>query len=410
MKVYLVGGAVRDQLLNLPVKERDWVVVGSSPDELLAKGFRKVGRDFPVFLHPKTSEEYALARTERKSAPGYYGFSCDFDKTVTLEEDLVRRDLTINAIAQDEEGQLIDPFNGKKDIEAKLLRHVSPSFVEDPVRVLRVARFAARFHHLGFKLADETRALMYTMVQRGELAHLVPERVWQEWQKSLGEKNPEQFIATLRSCDALRVILPELDALFGIPNPYRYHHEVDTGIHTLLVLHAAVTLTADPVIRFAALVHDLGKALSPANNWPSHHGHEERGVPIIEALCSRLRIPNDYRTLATMVSRFHLNIHRLSELQASTIVKLLEQCDAFRRPQLFYNMLIACESDAKGCGRDIDYRQSKLWSYLLTECAKVNSQAIIAEGYKDDAIKQALHQRRVACVELILNSWKTNEK
>ncbi|HHF7366997.1 TPA: multifunctional CCA addition/repair protein [Legionella bozemanae] len=410
MKVYLVGGAVRDQLLNLPVKERDWVVVGSSPDELLAKGFRKVGRDFPVFLHPKTSEEYALARTERKSAPGYYGFSCDFDKTVTLEEDLVRRDLTINAIAQDEEGQLIDPFNGKKDIEAKLLRHVSPAFVEDPVRVLRVARFAARFHHLGFKLADETRALMYTMVQRGELAHLVPERVWQEWQKSLGEKNPEQFIATLRSCDALRVILPELDALFGIPNPYRYHHEVDTGIHTLLVLHAAVTLTADPVIRFAALVHDLGKALSPANNWPSHHGHEERGVPIIEALCSRLRIPNDYRTLATMVSRFHLNIHRLSELQASTIVKLLEQCDAFRRPQLFYNMLIACESDAKGCGRDIDYRQSKLWSYLLTECAKVNSQAIIAEGYKDDAIKQALHQRRVACVELILNSWKTNEK
>ncbi|HHF7372739.1 multifunctional CCA addition/repair protein [Legionella bozemanae] len=410
MKVYLVGGAVRDQLLNLPVKERDWVVVGSSSDELLAKGFRKVGRDFPVFLHPKTSEEYALARTERKSASGYYGFSCDFDKTVTLEEDLVRRDLTINAIAQDEEGQLIDPFNGKKDIEAKLLRHVSPAFVEDPVRVLRVARFAARFHHLGFKLADETRALMYTMVQRGELAHLVPERVWQEWQKSLGEKNPEQFIATLRSCDALRVILPELDALFGIPNPYRYHHEVDTGIHTLLVLHAAVTLTADPVIRFAALVHDLGKALSPANNWPSHHGHEERGVPIIEALCSRLRIPNDYRTLATMVSRFHLNIHRLSELQASTIVRLLEQCDAFRRPQLFYNMLIACESDAKGCGRDIEYRQSKLWSYLLTECAKVNSQAIIAEGYKDDAIKQALHQRRVACVELILNSWKTNEK
>ncbi|KTD44786.1 multifunctional CCA addition/repair protein [Legionella parisiensis] len=410
MKVYLVGGAVRDQLLNLPVKERDWVVVGSSPDKLLEKGFRKVGRDFPVFLHPKTNEEYALARTERKSAPGYYGFSCDFDKTVTLEEDLVRRDLTINAMARDEEGQLIDPYNGLKDLEAKLLRHVSPAFVEDPVRVLRIARFAARFHHLGFKLADETRSLMYTMVQRGELAHLVAERVWQEWQKSLEEKNPEQFIVTLRSCDALRVILPEIDALFGIPNPYRYHHEVDTGVHTLLVLHAAVTLTADPVIRFAALVHDLGKALSPTNNWPSHHGHEERGVAIIEALCSRLRIPNNYRTLATMVSRFHLNIHRLSELQASNIVKILEQCDAFRRPEPFYNMLIACESDAKGCGRDIDYRQGKLWSYLLAECAKVNSQTIIAEGYKDEAIKQALHQRRVACVELILNSWKTNEK
>ncbi|HHT0592588.1 TPA: multifunctional CCA addition/repair protein [Legionella anisa] len=410
MKVYLVGGAVRDQLLNLPVNERDWVIVGSSPDELLKKGFRKVGRDFPVFLHPKTSEEYALARTERKSAPGYYGFSCDFNKTVTLEEDLVRRDLTINAMARDEQGQIIDPYNGLKDLEAKLLRHVSPAFVEDPVRVLRVARFAARFHYLGFKLADETRSLMYTMVQRGELAHLVAERVWQEWQKSLGEKNPEQFIATLRSCDALRVILPELDALFGIPNPYRYHHEVDTGVHTLLVLHAAVTLTSDPVIRFAALVHDLGKALSPIHNWPSHHGHEERGVAIIDALCSRLRIPNDYRTLATMTSRFHLHIHRLFELQASTIVKLLEQCDAFRRPQLFFNMLIACESDAKGCGRDINYRQSKLWSYVLAECAKVNSQTIIAEGYKDDAIKHALHQRRVACVELILNSWKKNEK
>ncbi len=410
MKVYLVGGAVRDQLLNLPVKERDWVVVGSSPDELLKKGFRQVGRDFPVFLHPETSDEYALARTERKSAPGYYGFSCNFSKLVTLEEDLVRRDLTINAMALDERGKLIDPYHGQQDLEAKLLRHVSPAFVEDPVRVLRIARFAARFHYLGFKLADETRSLMYTMVQRGELGHLVAERVWQEWQKSLEEKNPEQFIITLRSCDALRVILPEIDTLFGIPNPHRYHHEVDSGVHTLLVLHAAVTLTADPVIRFAALVHDLGKALSPMHNWPSHHGHEERGVAIIETLCSRLRIPNDYRILATMVSRFHLNIHRLFELQASTIVKLLEQSDAFRRPHLFYNMLIACQSDAEGCGRAVDYRQSKLWSYLLAECAKVSSQTIIAEGYKGEAIKQALHQRRVACVELILNSWKTNEK
>jgi len=259
-------------------------------------------------------------------------------------------------------------------------------------------------------LADETRSLMYTMVQQGELTHLVAERVWQEWQKSLAEKNPEQFIMTLRSCDALRIILPEIEALFGIPNPYRYHHEVDSGVHTLLVLQAAVGLTNDPVIRFAALVHDLGKALSPMHNWPSHHGHEERGVAIIEALCSRLRIPNDYRALATMTSRFHLNIHRLFELQASSIVKLLERSDAFRRPNLFYNMLIACQSDAEGCGREIDYRQSKLWGYLLAECAKVNSQALITEGYKGEAIKHALHQRRVACVELILNSWKTNEK
>jgi tRNA nucleotidyltransferase (CCA-adding enzyme) len=410
MKVYLVGGAVRDQLLNLNVKERDWVVVGSSPDELLQKKFRQVGRDFPVFLHPRTNEEYALARTERKSAPGYYGFTCDFNKAVTLEDDLARRDLTINAMAMDQDGCLIDPYYGQKDIENKVLRHVSPAFVEDPVRVLRVARFAARFHYLGFKLADETRSLMYAMVKRGELAHLVAERVWQEWQQSLQEINPEQFIITLRSCDALKVILPEIEVLFGIPNPYHYHHEVDSGVHTLFVLKAAVALTHDPLIRFAAAVHDLGKALSPMHNWPSHHGHEERGVALIESLCSRLRIPNNYRDLAVLVSRFHLNIHRLFELQAKTIVKILEQSDAFRRPQLFFDMLLVCQSDAEGCGKTIEYRQRQLWSYLLTECAKVDTQTIIAEGYEGEAIKQALHQRRVACVELILNSWKTNEK
>lgn len=410
MKVYLVGGAVRDQLLNLPVTERDWVVVGASPEQLLHEKFRQVGRDFPVFLHPQTNEEYALARTERKSAPGYYGFSCDFSSTVTLEEDLARRDLTINAMAMDEKGLLIDPYHGQQDLDNKVLRHVSPAFVEDPVRVLRVARFAARFHHLGFKLADDTRSLMYSMVQHGELAHLVPERVWQEWQRSLEEKNPEQFIVTLRSCDALHVIFPELDDLFGVPNPYRYHHEVDSGIHTLMVLQAAVALSTDPVVRFAALVHDLGKAISPMHNWPSHHGHEEQGVPIIESLCSRLRIPNEYRTLAIAVSRFHLNIHRLSELRANTIVKILEQADAFRRPQLFYNMLIACQADAEGCGREVDYRQRDAWSYILTECAKVSAQAIMAQGYEGEAIKQALHQHRVACVELILNSWKINEK
>jgi tRNA nucleotidyltransferase (CCA-adding enzyme) len=410
MKVYLVGGAVRDQLLKLPVKERDWVVVGSSPDELIAKGFRQVGRDFPVFLHPETHDEYALARTERKSSPGYYGFSCDFNKNVSLEEDLARRDLTINAIALDEQGLLIDPFQGINDLENKILRHVSPAFIEDPVRVLRVARFAARFHHLGFKLADETRSLMYRMVQSGELSHLVPERVWQELQTSLEEKNPEQFFIILRSCDALRVIFPEIHTLFGIPNPYRYHHEIDSGIHTMLVLQAASALTVDPIVRFAALVHDLGKATSPVQNWPSHHGHEERGVSIIEAFCTRLRIPNEFRNLAVMVSRFHLQIHRLFELRANTIVKIFDQSDAFRRPHLFYTMLIACQADAEGCGQVIDYRQSKLWSYLLAECAKVNAQQIIAEGYTGETIKQILHQRRVACVELILNSWKSHEK
>jgi tRNA nucleotidyltransferase (CCA-adding enzyme) len=410
MKVYLVGGAVRDQLLNLPIKERDWVVVGASPEQLLEKKFRQVGRDFPVFLHPDTNEEYALARTERKSAPGYYGFTCDFSTSVTLEEDLARRDLTINAMAQDEQGNIIDPYNGRYDLEQKILRHVSPAFVEDPVRVLRLARFAARYYYLGFRVADETRSLMYSMVQQNELSHLVAERVWQELQRTLEEKNPEQFIMTLRSCDALRIIFPELHALFGVPNPYHYHHEVDSGVHMLMVLQGAVALTEDPVTRFAALVHDLGKAESPMKNWPSHHGHEEAGVPIIEALCERLRIPNEYRVLATMVSRYHLLIHRLSELRAETIVKILEKTDAFRRAELFYNMLLACKADAEGAGRKVNYRQSSLWGYLLTECAKVNAQDIIAQGYEGAAIKQELHRRRVACVELILNSWKTNEK
>lgn len=410
MKVYLVGGAVRDQLLGYPVHERDWVVVGSTPQELLDQQYRQVGRDFPVFLHPKTKEEYALARTERKSAPGYYGFECDFSPSVTLEEDLARRDLTINAMAMDSDGNIIDPYNGQQDLKNKVLRHVSPAFVEDPVRVLRVARFAARYHHLGFTLANETRSLMYSMVCKGELNHLVPERVWQEWQHSLEERNPEQFILLLRACDALKVICPELNNLFGVPNPYIYHHEIDSGVHTMMVLSAAAAHTNDPVTRFAALVHDLGKALTPMGKWPSHHGHEESGVPVIEALCARLRIPNEYRTLAVLVSRFHLTIHRLNELRASTIVKLFEKSDAFRRPQLFDQLLIACQSDAEGCGKTIDYQQNKLWRYLLTECAKVNSQLLIDQGYQGAAIKEGLHQRRVACVELILNSWKTNEK
>ena len=410
MKVYLVGGAVRDQLLGLPIKERDWVVVGGTPEQLLKKKFRRVGRDFPVFLHPETNEEFALARTERKSAPGYYGFDCDFGTYVTLEEDLARRDLTINAMAMDNRDHLIDPYHGQQDLNNKVLRHVSPAFIEDPVRVLRVARFAARYHHLGFQLADETRSLMYSMVKRGELAHLVPERVWQEWQRSLEEKNPEQFILILRACDALRVVLPELNALFGVPNPYKYHHEVDSGIHTLLVLEAAVALSQDPITRFAALVHDLGKALTPIHEWPGHHGHEERGVGVIEALCTRLRTPNEYRFLAIMVSRFHLNIHRLFELRANTVVKIFEKTDAFRRPQFFYNLLIACQSDAQGCGKTIVYPQAKQWSHLLSECAKVGAQTLIAQGYEGDAIKEALHQRRVACVEQILTSWKCNEK
>ncbi|KTD33302.1 tRNA nucleotidyltransferase [Legionella nautarum] len=411
MKVYLVGGAVRDQLLGYPVKERDWVVVGATPERMREQGYQQVGRDFPVFLHPSTREEYALARTERKSGPGYYGFTCDYNKKVTLEDDLLRRDLTINAMAKDEAGQLIDPYHGQKDLKAKILRHVSPAFAEDPVRVLRVARFAARYAHLGFKLADETRALMYAMVTRGELKHLVAERVWQEWQRSLEEKNPEVFIQILRGCGALKVVLPEIEALFGVPNPRQYHPEVDSGVHSLMSLQAAVELSSDPLVRFAALVHDLGKAATPMTEWPKHYGHEERGVEIIKPLCERLRIPADYRKFAVMVARFHLNIHRLFELRASTIVKILEQTDAFRRPQLFEKLLLACEADAQGCGgHKLNYQQGLSWRYILMECAKVTAQNLIEQGFQGAAIKEALHQRRVACADLISNSWKQHEK
>jgi tRNA nucleotidyltransferase (CCA-adding enzyme) len=410
MKVYLVGGAVRDRLLGLPIKERDWVVVGARPEYLLSKNYRQVGRDFPVFLHPKTNEEYALARIERKLSPGYYGFECSYNDSVTLEEDLARRDLTINAMALDEHNNLIDPYQGQKDLDNKILRHVSPAFIEDPVRVLRVARFAARFHHLGFSLANETRQLMYRMVKNGELQHLVSERVWQEWSKSLQENNPEQFILVLRSCDALRSIIPELDVLFGVPNPYKHHPEIDSGIHSLMVLGAAAQLTNDPVTRFAALVHDLGKALSPMASWPKHHGHEQKGVAVIESLCNRLRIPNEYRALSVRVSRFHLIIHRILELNASIIVSTLDSLDAFRRPELFFNLLIACQADSAGRGKKVIYAQSSLWRTVLEECAKVDVKTVVKEGYIGSAIKHELHQRRIACVELIRRSWNSNEK
>ena len=410
MKTYLVGGAVRDQLLNYPIKERDWVVVGSSPDELIKQGYIQVGRDFPVFLHPKTREEYALARTERKMGTGYYGFSCDYNPHVTLEEDLARRDLTINAIAMDSHGNIIDPYYGQEDLRAKLLRHVSPAFVEDPVRVLRVARFAARYYHLGFTLADETRRLMYEMVKRGELEHLVPERAWQELQRGLEEKNPEQFIQTLRASGALRVVLPEIDRLFGVPNAPCYHPEIDSGIHTLQVLEAAVVLSDDPVLRFAALVHDLGKAYTAIKIWPSHQGHEERGLAIIEGLCLRLRVPAQYRKFALLVCRFHLKIHRLLALTAETIVDVLEQTDAFRRKELFENLLVVCEADSKGKGLELDYTQAMRWRFLRDECAKISAQFLIEEGLQGEAIKLGLHQRRVSCAQHIISAWEKNEK
>ena len=359
MEVYLVGGAVRDRLLGLPVRERDWVVVGASPEDLERAGYKSVGREFPVFLHPETHEEYALARLERKVGPGYRGFVTEFSPVVTLEEDLRRRDLTINAIAQREDGELVDPFGGRRDLEGRVLRHVSDAFVEDPVRVLRVARFAARFKPQGFTVAPETIDKMREIVRAGEMAALVPERVWQETERALACEHPEVFFEVLQSCDALAVVFPELAALFGVPQPPKWHPEVDTGVHTLLALSQAVRIGAPSAARFATLVHDLGKARTPRERWPSHHGHEEAGVKLIERLCQRLKVPAAYRDLAVLVARFHGKVHRALELRAATVLELFEETDAFRRPDRFSELLIACEADARGRTglEDRDYPQ-----------------------------------------------------
>ncbi len=348
MQVYLVGGAVRDTLLGLDVVERDWVVVGSTREELLRLKYREVGRDFPVFLHPDSHEEYALARLERKVAPGYRGFTVEFGPEVTLEEDLARRDLTINAIAQSSDGALLDPYGGKRDLDARMLRHVSPAFVEDPVRVLRVARFAARFAPLGFQVAPETQELMRCMVERHEVDSLVAERVWQETEKALRQPKASEFFKVLRACGALQIIYPEIDALFGVPQPAQWHPEIDTGLHTMMVLDQAALLSLDLKMRFAALVHDLGKGTTPREEWPSHRGHEERSVALIEALAARLRLPGDYRDLGVIVARFHGVVHRAFELRPKTILDFMERADAFRRPERFALALLACEADSRG--------------------------------------------------------------
>lgn len=348
MQVYLVGGALRDRLLGRPVRERDWVVVGARPEDLVAQGYTPVGREFPVFLHPQTHEEYALARLERKVGPGYRGFVTQFSPDVTLEQDLQRRDLTINAMAEGAEGELIDPFGGRHDLEARVLRHVSVAFVEDPVRVLRVARFAARFAALGFRVAPETLALMSRIVESGEVDALVPERVWQETQRALGEEHPQVFFEVLRECGALARLFPQIDALFGVPQPAAWHPEIDTGVHVLLALRYAANRGASTVARFAALVHDLGKALTPREQWPSHHGHEAAGARLVQALAQRLKAPNAYAALGVLAARYHTSIHRSLRLQPTTLLKLLEETDALRRPERFEELLLACEADARG--------------------------------------------------------------
>jgi tRNA nucleotidyltransferase (CCA-adding enzyme) len=400
MQVYLVGGAVRDALLGLEVKERDWVVVGATREELLRAGFQEVGREFPVFLHPQTKEEYALARLERKVAPGYRGFAVEFGPQVSLEEDLGRRDLTINAIAQKPDGTLIDPYQGQRDLQARLLRHVSDAFVEDPVRVLRVARFAARFAPLGFTVAPETMALMRTMTERGEINALVAERVWAETDKALSQPAASEFFRVLRGCGALQAVYPEIEALFGVPQAAKWHPEIDTGIHALMVLDAAVRLTPDAGVRFAALVHDLGKAGTPPEEWPSHKGHEARSVELIKALCDRLRIPAAYRDLAILVARYHPIVHRAFELRPGTVVGFMEKSDAFRRPARFADVLIACEADGRGRAgyESANYPQRQWLTTAFEAAAAIKPTAADLAAHPGPAIAAHLRRLRTAAV------------
>ncbi|TQP26124.1 multifunctional CCA addition/repair protein [Vibrio cholerae] len=401
MQIYLVGGAVRDQLLQLPVYDRDWVVVGSSPQAMLAAGFQAVGKDFPVFLHPNSKEEHALARTERKTGVGYTGFACHYAPDVTLEDDLLRRDLTINAMAQDGSGQLIDPYGGQRDLAAKVLRHVSPAFVEDPLRVLRVARFAAKLHHLGFTVAEETMQLMAKIAQSGELQHLTAERVWQEWHKSLSTHHPEVFLQVLRDCGALAVVLPEIDRLFGVPQPEKWHPEIDTGIHTFMVAKQAAQLSDSLPVRFAAQVHDLGKGVTPPSEWPSHKLHCHTGLNIIESLCERIRVPNEFRDLALAVCAQHSNIHRADELKPATKLKVLGLLDVWRKPERLEQVLLCCEADHRGrLGLESEpYPQREIFLRAYQAALGVAVQAVIADGFQGKQIKEELDKRRVSAIE-----------
>jgi tRNA nucleotidyltransferase (CCA-adding enzyme) len=406
MKVYEVGGAVRDSLLGLDVVERDWVVVGGSADELLAQGYRRVGKDFPVFLHPTTGEQYALARTERKIAPGYTGFEFDTAATVTLEQDLARRDLTINAIARDANGTLIDPCGGRADLDRRLLRHVSPAFREDPLRVLRVARFAARFHSLGFTVAAETLQLMTGMAASGEIDALRPERIWQETAKALAEPRPDIYFQVLRNCAALARVFPEVDALFGVPQPERWHPEIDTGVHTLMALRVAADLSPSIAVRFAVLTHDLGKGTTPKLLLPRHIGHEHRSERLLEKLCARLPVPNRCRELASQVARHHGAVHRAAELKPQTLLKLITEVGGLRQPERLEEFLLACEADARGRkgleGRD--YPQAERFRQALQAARTVDAAELQAQGLEGAALGKAIDDARRAAIKAALAS------
>ncbi|HEU4708963.1 MAG TPA: multifunctional CCA addition/repair protein [Methylophilaceae bacterium] len=402
MKTYVVGGAVRDELLGLPVKDRDHVVVGATPEQMAELGYKPVGKDFPVFLHPRTHEEYALARTERKSGHGYKGFQVFASPDVTLEEDLARRDLTINAIARDDDGNLIDPYHGKSDIEARVLRHVSPAFVEDPVRILRVARFAARF--ADFSIAPETMRLMRQMVDEGEVDALVAERVWQELAKGLMEAKPSRMFEALRECGALARILPEVDRLWGVPQPPQHHPEVDTGVHVMMVLDYAASRNYSLPVRFAALTHDLGKGTTPKDMLPKHIGHEERSVNLLRDVCKRLRVPNDCKELAHIVAKFHGKAHRAEEMRPDTLVRLLQDTDAIRQPERFREFLRACESDSRGRTgyENRPFLQADKLLKVLEAAMAVDAGAVARQYSEPEQIKQAVYEARVAAVKAAL--------
>lgn len=400
MKVYLVGGAVRDELLGIPVKERDWCVVGATPEDMTNLGYKRVGKDFPVFLHPESGEEYALARTERKTAAGYHGFQFDTSPDISIEDDLSRRDLTINAMARDADGMLIDPHNGRADVEARTLRHVSGAFAEDPVRILRIAKFAARFKAAGFRVAPETQALMRAMVDAGEADALVADRVWKETEAALSGDNPQAFFEVLRECGALRAVFPEIDALFGVPQPAKWHPEIDTGVHTMMVLEQAALLSRQPEVRFAALVHDLGKATTPRSEWPKHTGHEKRSAKLVEALSRRMPVPASFRDLGKLVAEFHAHCHRAFELRAETILKVLLRVDAFRRPDRFEQFLLACEADARGrTGLEHEpYKQSGYFreAFAQARAARVSDESM--QGLTGPAIGKLVEKARLQAV------------
>jgi len=400
MKTFLVGGAVRDKLLNYPIKERDWVVIGETPETMAAQGFLAVGKDFPVFLHPKTREEYALARTERKTAAGYKGFAVHASVDVTLEEDLQRRDLTINAMALSSDGQVCDPYGGQADLQNKVFRHVSPAFSEDPVRVLRVARFAARYAHLGFTLAEETRQLMAEMVNAGEVAHLVPERVWAELHKALLEQTPRAFFEILQSCAALGVIFPEIQQLFGVPQVATYHPEIDTGIHTLMCLEQASQLSPKPQVRLAALLHDLGKAKTAPDILPHHYGHEQKGLSVLQQFCQRLRIPTEFKNLALQVMRYHTHCHKAFELRPATLADMLLNLGAFKKEQDISDFLLACQADAQGrLGfEEKPYPQADYVRRAVQVANQIDTQIALKRGKQGAQIGQEIRRLRIAAI------------